>query len=505
LYWNQLLNRVRTLRKQLVLFKIDSTGVKRLSVKIDDIKRDYVNGATWLSNADLQVQYGKYSKELVLSPWAINCIYIEQALRYCGLFGVYFKKWRKKSGATFDYLKIKEPIEVCKESKKTSKEIQAEKKEEAISRIVLAPILTDQEYESKKNENSDEVKRYGYCNFNGIKHGPLFTYVDEITTYNRNEYRLMPLDVYKQFANDGSSHKTEQRAKEAIDNYKKEIEKYNTQLEEHNRRLKLHMLQYYQRDQSVTNFCYMLFDNGDNQEDQFKSFNVKRSIYNKIILALGFESFQDERIFSESAGIKINEDAIKTIMEAVALNERLSTELEIKKAKGDPYIWIKYVFNKMGRDLGIAGGKVKLMSGDEENRKWSIRGIGTSKDNDLFKDMLELAYMRCSRHRRRKEAEVKQSIDTYNRWLVEKFTIIDGGCRYKCGNCKLCNWGIMDDDAIEDTHKEYVEKYTKMNYEGDAELFEKRSHHWDEMLEDRGEYLLKTNFIWRNRCWIGRF
>ena len=63
----------------------------------------------------------------------------------------------------------------------------------------------------------------------------------------------------------------------------------------------------------------------------------------------------------------------------------------------------------------------------------------------------------------------------------------------------------MEDDAIIDTHKEYVEKYTKMNYEGDAELFEKRSHHWDEMLEDRGEYLLKTNFIWRNGCWIALF
>ena len=34
-----------------------------------------------------------------------------------------------------------------------------------------------------------------------------------------------------------------------------------------------------------------------------------------------------------------------------------------------------------------------------------------------------------------------------------------------------------------------VEKYTKMNYEGDAKLFEKRSHQLDDISEDRGEYL----------------
>ena len=74
--------------------------------------------------------------------------------------------------------------------------------------------MTHEQYENKKNENSDEVKRYGYCNFNGIKHGPLFTYVDGITGSNRNEYQPMPLDIYEQFANDWSSHQTEQRAKE---------------------------------------------------------------------------------------------------------------------------------------------------------------------------------------------------------------------------------------------------------------------------------------------------
>ena len=84
----------------------------------------------------------------------------------------------------------------------------------------------------------------------------------------------------------------------------------------------------------------------------------------------------------------------------------------MKKAKGDAYVWIKYVFNIMGRDLGIAGGKVKLMIGDKGGRKWSIRGIGTSKENDLFNDMLEPAYMRCNRHRRRKstsEINVRKS------------------------------------------------------------------------------------------------
>ena len=359
------------------------------------------------------------------------------------------------------------------------KEIQSQKREEVISRIVHSRILANNEYEDKKQESSDEVKRYGYCHFNGIKHGPRFTYADD-------HHSIM----YKM------GYYNHEMYEKAMDNYNIQLKEHNTQLKEHNLKLKLHMIKYYQRDQTTKKFCYMLFDHGDNQEDQFKTFNVKRCIYNRIIKELGFKSFRDERVFSEENGDEIHIDVIQTIMGEVALNERLSAELEVKKAKGDPYVWIKYAFNKMGRQLGIASHKVKLMDGDKDYRKWSIRGISKSNDNDLFNNMLELAYMKYNRNRRKKEAELKKSIDTYNRWKIEKFSIFEGGCKYNCGDCERCWTGVMDEYTIKETHKEHLEKYTKMNLEGDAKLFENRSHHWDDIVEEYEEYVLEENYFW---------
>ena len=111
----------------------------------------------------------------------MNCVYIEQNLRYCGYFGVYFKKWRKASGAEFDYLAMNKSIEICKQSKERSKDIQVQKRLEAISRIVHAPILTHHQYENEKTESSDEVKRYKYCLFNNsnMVFRPFWTYVNE--------------------------------------------------------------------------------------------------------------------------------------------------------------------------------------------------------------------------------------------------------------------------------------------------------------------------------------
>ena len=426
LYWNQLLNRVRILTKQLVLFKIETVGVKRLSMKIEDIKKDYINRTTWLSSADLDVSY-EDSVEMVSSSWSMNCVYIEQNLRYCGYFEQYFKKWRKALGAEFDYLQMNAPIEVSKVSKKQSKIIQAQSRNDTISRIIDAPILSRVEYENSKNQITDAGNRYAYCFFNGI-----------------------------------------QQAKS----------------QSHNLQLKSHMIQYYKKDDHIKYFCYMLFDKEDSQDNSFTSFNPQRHLFNEMIKVLGFKSFRDESVFSEHNGDTINEDAVKELMEKVKKNERFATELELKKAKGIPYVWIKYAFNAMGRKLGITNRSIKLMVGNKKYRKWSIRGISKTNEN-LFSDNLELAYMRCNKHRRIKESEMKQSIETYSRWK-------NGEVRILLVDVSLSN------SKIAQIHKEQLEKYTKRNYEGDAQLFETRSHHWDALTEEYEEEI-KTIWFWSEK------
>ena len=118
-YWQQMLHRVRTLRKNLVLFKIENKGVPRLSLSLEDIRREKERGEKWLSEADVEV------KEEVLenSSFAENAIYNEQQLRFSGYFTEKFFEWKSADGATFDYLALSSTAEEALAQKTLTKEI----------------------------------------------------------------------------------------------------------------------------------------------------------------------------------------------------------------------------------------------------------------------------------------------------------------------------------------------------------------------------------------------
>ena len=138
-YWQQMLHRVRTLRKNLVLFKIENKGVPRLSLSLEDIRREKERGEKWLSEADVEV------KEEVLenSSFAENAIYNEQQLRFSGYFTEKFFEWKSADGATFDYLALSSTAEEALAQKTLTKETKQQEREKNLNSIASAEIVYD--------------------------------------------------------------------------------------------------------------------------------------------------------------------------------------------------------------------------------------------------------------------------------------------------------------------------------------------------------------------------
>ena len=264
------------------------------------------------------------------------------------------------------------------------------------------------------------------------------------------------------------------------------------------------MTKYYQKDQSVKNFCYMLFEIDDKQDNPNNSFNTKRAIFNEILKVLGFKSFRDPAVFSER-DTTINKSAVEALMNKVSENERLSTELEIKKAKGDPDTWIKYAFNKMGRLLGLTNHVVKLMVGKKKVRKWSIRGLNKigGKACWLYNESLEIAYMRYNNKRRRCQAILERSIITYNKFkkaLNDKHDqrLAVPCCRQENGRMYLHGDDELDESHVDEIHNKYLKKRLERKYDKDEELFKSRTHEWDGIAKDVYVPDVEDNFFWRS-------
>ena len=357
LYWNQLLNRVRTLRKRLVLFKIESCGAPRLSLRLKDIKRDYLNGIS-LSKPDLNVTYGDDGAELESNLYTSNCLFIEQNLRYCGYFEEYFKKWRLEMGATFDFLRVNEPIDVCKESKKRGKELANDLRTSIIEKIASAPILDHSAHGEPNSDSTYAARLSAYCEQNGIDH--------------HGDRKL----------------------------------------------IKTHMLKYYQRDERPRRFCHMLFDTEDRCDNMFNSFDAKRAVFKRILNILGFTSFADTTVFAEKDGATIDTAKVDRLMSDLSKNERIAHEFSFRKAKGDAYTWIKYAFNLLGSQLGLTDRKIRLMVGKPCYRRWSIRGLLENGEicDRLFRENLEFAHMRYGHKRRIALATMKAAQETFRLW-----------------------------------------------------------------------------------------
>ena len=263
--------------------------------------------------------------------------------------------WRTEASGLvqpFGFLRNEKEAQALKAAKALSKEKKRELQEQHARDICYANQISEDEYEFKKvtDNASFEVRRFAYCKYNGIR----------------------------------------QDAEPRV-------------LEQH------YLLHKYGEDKTKR-MEYMLLG-CPRGADPFKSFELKKSLYDKILVALGFKKEIDgteqadigsKRLFSELRGDKIDVQALGFIIGELSEHERVASFLEVKKANGDPYVWAKYALNKIGSSLGICGmcygRRVELMSGKKGTRRWSLRGLQGAKQRDtLFRERLELVYMSCRR------------------------------------------------------------------------------------------------------------
>jgi hypothetical protein len=163
--------RIRNLRKELVVFKINNSPVPRLPLNIRQIWHEYVVGETLLTNLELEkdINYNTGYTKLKNTPYHVNCMFIEQNRRCAGYFERKFKEWRKKDGGIFDYLKLPRCTDSCDSSKKTNKQLKRKMRQQRNLEICNAQVLTPTEYERRKESAHPECNRYRYCRKNGLR------------------------------------------------------------------------------------------------------------------------------------------------------------------------------------------------------------------------------------------------------------------------------------------------------------------------------------------------
>ena len=99
-----------------------------------------------------------------------------------------------------------------------------------------------------------------------------------------------------------------------------------------------------------------------------------------MIKICGWNGIGDKEVFSENDSMDVEE--MKKLMKFVETNERISKELNLKKAS-DPLTFAKYALNSMGKRFGLG----RIMCGNKPYRKRRLR-------TEKFESLLELAFMR---------------------------------------------------------------------------------------------------------------
>ena len=175
-------------------------------------------------------------------------------------------------------------------------------------------------------------------------------------------------------------------------------------------RLKEFMLKYFET-KSCDKFCSLLFSY-ETRQNTFNDPEVRQTIFELFAVA-GFKTsyrepgkvFGDERVLNEKDN-PVDLEKLTKLFEQVKELPRVAADLMVKEAEAtcksnkrpktdEPYIWLKYALNKIGRDLGLCKKKTLIMYGDIGKRRWCIQGVkGGQRDAKHFNDLLELAYMR---------------------------------------------------------------------------------------------------------------
>jgi len=317
-YWQQMSYRCRVLRKNLVLYKIVNSQVPYLSQEIQAIKSDYECGVAFLTSQDVATDYSSGVSILSNDPFTENCVYIEQQARFNGTFENKFKKWKKKDGGTFDYLESSISKEKCLSSAVIQGQVKKQNKKDKEMEICKASVLTLSEYEKQKGNPTPEVSRYCYC-----KRYNIDPTVDADTLHN---HRLL--------------------------------------------------VNSFGGDECVQHFTSFLFDWPVKDPTE----KVRRKVFKELIKICGWDGIGDKNVFSENDSMDVEE--MMKLMKFVETNERISKELNLKKAS-DPLTFAKYALNSMGKRFGLG----RIMCGNKPYRKRRLR-------TEKFESLLELAFMR---------------------------------------------------------------------------------------------------------------
>ena len=119
----------------------------------------------------------------------------------------------------------------------------------------------------------------------------------------------------------------------------------------------------------------------------------------------------------------------------------------------------------MGRLLGLTNRSIKLMVGDKDNRKWSIRGFDKQggPKTQLFDESLEMAYMRYNNKRRIWQAKLECSVRNYNRFKKALNDQRMSVAPY-CVQVDRSKWAErlqhdeLDESYVDEIHNEYLKK-----------------------------------------------
>jgi hypothetical protein len=138
-YWQQMLHRIRNFRKNLVLFKIENKGVMHLSLNIEDIIHEKEQGKTWLTAADVDVDYSE-GAQLDPGSFTMNAVFNEQQTRFSGYFREKIVEWKRQDGATFGFLALSQSAEEKLMHKKKTQETKRNERDKLLRDIADADL-----------------------------------------------------------------------------------------------------------------------------------------------------------------------------------------------------------------------------------------------------------------------------------------------------------------------------------------------------------------------------